>query len=234
MQFEPPLESGRLLQRYKRFLADVALANGEQITIHCPNTGSMKNCLFPGEQVWFSRSDNPKRKYACTWELMQTPTGDLIGINTGRANQLAEEAINAGIITELLGYQQLKREVCYGVERSRIDIHLTQGVEADCFVEVKSATLLEGDRGYFPDAVTQRGQKHLRELMQVVKNGQRAVLLFIVQHTGIKNVAAAAHIDKDYADLLNEAIAAGVEVLAYRSELNCNEFKVTQAVPFIR
>ncbi|KFZ37387.1 XRE family transcriptional regulator [Shewanella mangrovi] len=234
MHFEPPLQRGRLLKRYKRFLADIELADGSVTTIHCPNTGSMKNCLFPGESVWFSSSDNPKRKYPYTWELMQTPSGDLIGINTGRANQLAEEAIRDGIIKELKGYKTLKREVRYGSENSRIDIMLTDGEQPDCYVEVKSATLLEGEHGFFPDAVTERGQKHLRELMSVVNQGQRGVLLFIVQHTGIHDVAAARHIDSAYAELLETALSVGVEVLAYCSELNYNEFKVTRKVPFLR
>ncbi|QSX35540.1 DNA/RNA nuclease SfsA [Shewanella avicenniae] len=234
MHFDPPLQQGRLIKRYKRFLADIELADGSITTIHCPNTGSMKNCLFPGEPVWFSVSDNPKRKYPFTWELMQTSSGELIGINTGRANQLAEEAILQGVITELHGYKRLQREVRYGEENSRIDIKLTEGTQPDCYVEVKSATLLDAGHGYFPDAVTERGQKHLRELMAVVKNGQRGVLLFIVQHTGIKDVAAAKQIDPAYAELLDTAISAGVEVLAYCSELNNNEFRVSNSVPFLR
>ncbi|MGI2258799.1 DNA/RNA nuclease SfsA [Shewanella sp. GXUN23E] len=233
MQFATPLEQGKLLKRYKRFLADIQLPDGSEITIHCPNTGSMKNCLFPGETVWFSRSDNPKRKYACTWELMQTPDGELIGINTGRANALAEEAILAGNIPELTGYAKLAREVKYGEENSRIDILLTDDQKADCYIEIKSCTLKEGDRGYFPDAVTTRGQKHLRELMQMVAEGKRAVLLFIVQHTGINNVSPAAHIDPDYAALFNEAIEAGVEVLAYRCHLNENTSELDCSCPVL-
>ncbi|MFT6131626.1 MAG: sugar fermentation stimulation protein A, partial [Shewanella sp.] len=154
MKFTPELESGVLIKRYKRFLADIMLPNGQEITIHCPNTGSMKNCLFPGEKVWFSSSDNPKRKYAHTWELMQTDQQHYIGINTGRANALAEEAINRQVITELLGYEHLKREVKYGSENSRIDILLTSQNRPECYIEVKSCTLLEDKMGYFPDAVT--------------------------------------------------------------------------------
>jgi len=220
MLFTPKLESGVLLKRYKRFLADIMLANGQEITIHCPNTGSMKNCLFPGEPVWFSTSDNPKRKYAHTWELMQTDQQHLIGINTGRANALAEEAINRQVITELLGYDHLKREVNYGSENSRIDILLTSQNRPECYIEVKSCTLLEGQEGYFPDAVTTRGQKHLRELSHMVALGHRAVLLFVVQHSGITSVKPARHIDPQYADLLEQAVSNGVEVLAYQTELS--------------
>ncbi|OHY52663.1 sugar fermentation stimulation protein SfsA [Shewanella algae] len=234
MEFIPPLQSGILLQRYKRFLADVRLDDGTEITLHCPNTGSMKNCQFPGERVWFSCSDNPKRKYAHTWELMQTPDGDLIGVNTGRANALVEEGIQTGVIKELQGYQNLKREVKYGDENSRIDIFLSEGAEADCYIEVKNTTLLEEGHGYFPDAVTSRGQKHLRELMSVVKSGQRGVLVFLVQHTGIKTVSAAHHIDSKYADLLNEAIDTGVEVLAYATSLSPQGFRVESRLEFVR
>lgn len=220
MQFEPKLETGVLLKRYKRFLADVALPDGQVITIHCPNTGSMKNCLFPGEPVWFSTSDNPKRKYPHTWELMQTDQQHLIGINTGRANALAEEAIKQNVITELQGYDTLKREVKYGSENSRIDILLTSQTLPECYIEVKSCTLLEDQVGYFPDAVTTRGQKHLRELIHMVTMGHRAVLLFVVQHSGISTVKPARHIDPQYADLLEQAVAKGVEVLAYKTELS--------------
>lgn len=227
MQFTPKLEPGILIKRYKRFLADIELPNGQQITIHCPNTGSMKNCLFPGEKVWFSTSDNPKRKYAHTWELMQTDQQHFIGINTGRANALAEEAINRQVIPELLGYENLKREVKYGNENSRIDILLTSQNRPDCYIEVKSCTLLEQQTGYFPDAVTTRGQKHLRELMQMVTLGHRAVLLFVVQHSGITSVKPARHIDPQYADLLQQAVSEGVEVLAYKTALSPLESQIT-------
>lgn len=237
MLFTPPFEQGVLLRRYKRFLTDIRLSDGSEVTIHCPNTGSMKNCLFAGEKVWFSTSDNPKRKYSRTWEQAESDVGHIIGINTGRANQLAEDAIRAGVITELSGYGSLRREVKYGSENSRIDILLsdatdsadttspdstppTTPVKPNCYVEVKSCTLLEGGQGYFPDAVTTRGQKHLRELIEMVAAGHRGVLLFVVQHTGIDSVQAAAHIDPDYSALLTKAHNAGVEVIAYRTEMS--------------
>jgi sugar fermentation stimulation protein A len=234
MQFDPPLERGVLLRRYKRFLADVHLSDGAEVTLHCPNTGSMRNCLFPGEAVWFSLSDNPQRKYSRTWELMATPAGHLIGINTGRANALAEEAIKRGVIAELQGYAHLRREVKYGDENSRIDILLTDESRVDCYIEVKSCTLLEEGKGYFPDAVTTRGQKHLRELMQMVQAGKRAVLLFVVQHTGIETVSPARHIDADYADLLHRAMDAGVEVMAYRAKLSPRGAILYESIPFLR
>ncbi|MFT5789653.1 MAG: sugar fermentation stimulation protein A [Shewanella sp.] len=231
MEFNPVFESGILIQRYKRFLTDITLEDGSEVTIHCPNTGSMRNCLFPDSKVWFSVSDNPKRKYSRTWELAETPDGDMIGINTGRANALAEEAINAGVITELCGYGSLRREVKYGNENSRIDILLEDSDRANCYVEVKSCTLLEHGQGYFPDAVTTRGQKHLRELMEMVQQGHRAVLLFVVQHTAIDSVKAAAHIDPAYAKLLDEAYSAGVEVLAYRAEMSSTAVSLVKSCP---
>lgn len=231
MKFDPSFDSGVLIKRYKRFLTDIRLENGDTVTIHCPNTGSMRNCLFEGEKVWFSVSDNPKRKYSRTWELAQTAAGHIIGINTGRANALAEEAINNGVISELQGYQSLRREVKYGSENSRIDILLEDSNKPNCYIEVKSCTLLEQDQGYFPDAVTTRGQKHLRELMEMVEQGYRAVLLFVVQHTGIKSVKAAAHIDEDYAKLLVEAHKKGVEIIAYSAELSPLEASLVKSCP---
>ncbi|WP_153912315.1 DNA/RNA nuclease SfsA [Shewanella sp. TC10] len=233
MDFTPALQQGTLIKRYKRFLADVRLDDGTEITIHCPNTGSMKNCLFPDEKVWFSTSDNPKRKYPNTWEIAQTTQGHLIGINTGRANALAEEAINAGVITELSGYSSLRREVKYGDENSRIDILLSDDSRPLCYVEIKSCTLLEQTVGYFPDSVTTRGQKHLRELMHMVSLGHRAVLLFVVQHTGINIVQAAEHIDPQYALLLKQAVSSGVEVLAYRAELSAISSTLTRSCKVI-
>lgn len=220
MKYSPPLQQGRLIKRYKRFLTDIQLADGTEITIHCPNTGSMKNCLFPGNKVWYSTSDNPKRKYPNTFELMQNNDGHLIGINTGNANALAEQAINAGVISELTGYDTLAREVKYGTENSRIDILLTSQSSPKCYIEVKSCTLLDNGQGYFPDAVTVRGQKHLRELMAMVQQGHRAVLLFVVQHSGIESVKPAAHIDPKYTELIKQAISEGVEILAYKVNMS--------------
>jgi sugar fermentation stimulation protein A len=240
MQFDPPLKSATLIKRYKRFLADIILPDGEQTTIHCANTGAMTGCATPGDTVWYSQSDNPKRKYPFSWEITATASGDHICVNTIRANQLAVEAIEQQSITELADYQQLQTEVKYGQENSRIDILLHSPNRPDCYIEVKSVTLLEQSeltpglkgQGYFPDAVTKRGQKHLRELMDVAQRGERAVLLFAVLHSGIEKVSPAHHIDADYSFLLKEAIEAGVEVLCYKAELNQHEIKLTSAVPF--
>lgn len=162
MLFTPPLRSAVLIKRYKRFLADVVTPDGRELTLHCPNTGAMTGCATPGDTVWYSTSDNLKRKYAHTWELTETQQGATICVNTLRANTLAKEAILAGNISELSGYNTLKSEVKYGEENSRIDIMLQAEERQNCYIEVKSVTLAEQESGYFPDAVTERGQKHLR------------------------------------------------------------------------
>jgi len=212
------LQNATLLKRYKRFLADIELPGGEQTTIHCANTGAMTGCADPGNTVWYSQSDNLKRKYPFSWELSQTKAQDIICVNTIRANQLVEEALLAGKISELADYRELKREVKYGSENSKIDFFLSSPGKADTYIEVKSVTLLDQGQGYFPDAVTTRGQKHLRELTELAQTGKRAVLFFAVLHSGIDSVKAASHIDPLYGKLLTEAINAGVEVLAYKAD----------------
>ncbi len=232
MQFEPRLEQGRLLKRYKRFLADIETASGELLTIHCPNTGSMFNCMQEGGTVWFSRSNDPKRKLPGTWELSATPQGRLACVNTGRANALVEEALHAGVITELAGFTGLRREVPYGEERSRIDFRLDYPNGA-AFVEVKSVTLGFADSNVaaFPDAVTARGAKHLRELATLARNGVRAVQLYCVNLSGIEAVRPAAEIDPAYAQGLREAVAAGVEVLAYGVEISPQDIRLVRKLP---
>ncbi|MGL5997749.1 MAG: DNA/RNA nuclease SfsA [Pseudomonas proteolytica] len=224
MRFNPPLEEGRLIRRYKRFLADIETATGELLTIHCPNTGSMFNCMVEGGPVWFSRSNDPKRKLPGTWEIAQTPQGRLACVNTARANQLVEEALNAGVITELNGFTALKREVPYGQEKSRIDFRLDYPGGA-AYVEVKSVTLgFDGTSiAAFPDAVTQRGAKHLRELAHLARSGVRAVQLYCVNLSGIDGVRPAVEIDAGYAVALREAKAAGVEVLAYGVQVSAQQ-----------
>jgi sugar fermentation stimulation protein A len=225
---ELQLNSATLIKRYKRFLADVILSDGTITTIHVANTGAMTGCAEPEDTIWYSTSDNPKRKYPYSWELTQTSKNHFICVNTMRANQLAEDAIIDGTITELQGFDKLQREVKYGEENSKIDILLTKinsnnscsKQESKTYVEVKSVTLLEDGQGYFPDTVTTRGQKHLRELMSIVKNGDRAVLLFTVLHSGINCFKPAKHIDKKYAELLKQAVSSGVEVLIYKAKIN--------------
>ena len=231
------LQSARLIKRYKRFLADIELPNGEETTIHCANTGAMKGCAEPDDTVWYSTSTNAKRKYPFSWEINQTQNNHFICVNTLRANQLVEEALNKGVISELSDFDELKREVKYGNENSRVDFLANYNNAADTYIEVKSVTLLDNGHGYFPDAVTTRGQKHLRELMDMVAQGHRAVLLFAILHSGINAISAASHIDPTYAKLLMEAKAAGVEIIAYKAGFTLVDgeldFNLIEKVPFI-
>jgi len=233
-----------LLKRYKRFLADIRLPDGTELTIHCPNTGSMKNCMLPESPCWYSISESKTRKYPQTLEVVSTPGGHLAGINTARTNQLVEQALSEQVIVELRGYQTLRREVVYGSENSRIDFLLNDkellSQHSDdarlCYLEVKNVTLMEAEgEGYFPDAVSERGSKHLRELMAMVEQGYRAVLLFCVQHTGIQSVRAAAHIDPVYAATLHAARAIGVEVIAYSARIQPeqNIIKLDRCLPVL-
>ena len=232
----PELIGGELIQRYKRFLADVRLADDSTLTVHCPNTGAMTGCAEPGFEVFLSLSDNPKRKYPHTWELAKNNLGHWICIHSAKANQLVKEAIESGVVVELQGYQQLKTEVKYGEENSRIDLHLSSDNGEQCFVEVKCVTLLHEPStglGIFPDAVSERGRKHLRELITVKQQGHRAVLFFCVQHTGIQQVAPADAIDAQYGDLFREAIAAGVQVIAYAAHIDAQSISLQQVLPVI-
>jgi len=233
MKISPAFEEAIFIKRYKRFFADIELSDGSELTIHCANTGSMKNCLSPGQLCWFSRSDNPKRKLPGTLEVITTTGGRLAGVNTARPNKLVVEAIESGVISELQGYDTLRTEVRYGEENSRIDILLEEG-ESQCFIEVKSVTLeAQGKQARFPDAVTSRGAKHLRELMHVVEQGQRGVLVFCVQLSDIEEVCAAEDIDPLYTQTLAEAIAAGVEVLVYGCRLSVDEIVIDRKLTFL-
>lgn len=240
MIFSPPLQPATLIKRYKRFLADVTLPDGEVKTMHCANTGAMTGCADSGNQVWYSTSDNPKRKYPNSWELSVNPQGDRICINTAKANALVVEALQQQKVSQLQGYDTLRTEVKYGKENSRIDVLLQDKHNAslpDCYIEVKSVTLLQPEhgagRGFFPDAVTTRGQKHLRELIEMVESGHRAVLFFAVLHTGIENVATAHHIDADYSQLLMQAKEAGVEVICYKADISPQQMELSAAIEFI-
>lgn len=234
MQHSSPLTKGRLIKRYKRFLADVETQSGEVITIHCPNTGAMTGCAEPGYTVYYSTSDNPKRKYPNTFELAQNHLGHLIGINTTRANHVVKEAILNGLIPSLNDYAELKTEVKYGNENSRIDILLTDdnsitsnksinNKKPVCYIEVKSTTLLLDEKnglGAFPDAVTTRGQKHIRELVEMIQQGHRGVLVFLVQHTGIESVKVADTVDAKYAEELKKAFLAGLEIIVLHTKID--------------
>lgn len=218
----PELVEGRLLRRRNRFVAEVQLPTGV-VEAHCPNTGSMLGCREPGSRVWLSPAGNPKRKLAWTWELVEAD-GVLVGIHTGRGNALVREAIENGVVPELAGYDHIRAEVPYGAN-SRIDLLLEGGGERPpCYVEVKNVTAGAADGiGWFPDAVTTRGTKHLREMMAVVASGRRAMLCFCVQRGDVAQVRPADHIDPVYGRTLREALTAGVEACALRARVEVDE-----------
>lgn len=229
MQFQPLLE-GRLLRRYKRFLADVELPGGAVLTVHCPNTGAMTGCVEEGAAVWLSQSADPKRKYAHTWELVATGRG-MACIHSALANKVVREAFAEGRIPGFSGYPDLRGEVKYGAN-SRADL-LLSGPSGRVFVEVKSVTLCgDGGQGLFPDAVSERGRKHLLELQQILDAETRSVLLFCVFHAGINRVSAAGEIDPAYREALASAQAAGVEVLAWRAAVSPAGLVLEQPLPF--
>ena len=228
MKLPQPLASGLLLRRYKRFLADVEMSDGSVVTAHCPNSGSMLGCAAPGSPVLLSRSGNLSRKYPHTWELVHADDC-WIGINTSLPNHLVREGIEQGIVSELLGYKLIRQEVCYGSERSRIDMLLEE--PGLCYVEVKNVTLVENGIARFPDAATTRGQKHLRELMAMVDGGARAVNFFVVQHANATAVTPADAIDPVYGRLLRQAAKAGVELLAYQASVTPEKIILCRSIP---
>ncbi|HQW39359.1 MAG TPA: DNA/RNA nuclease SfsA [Usitatibacteraceae bacterium] len=237
MKFAQALVPGRLVRRYKRFLADVELEGGGLVTAACPNTGSMLGCCEPGSRVWLSGSDSPTRKYRHTWELVEARPpgrgpGVMVGINTGLPNRLVAEAIEAGVIAELGGYAALRREVPFGEERSRIDLVLESPSRPACFVEVKNVTAaVEAGVALFPDAVSARGTKHLRELVRLKAQGLRPVLVFCVQRGDVDEVRPADAIDPLYGATLREAVAAGVEVMAWRAKVTTREITLGTRIP---
>ena len=220
MEFEAPLREVRLLRRYRRFLADVEDEHGRQWTVHCPNTGSMLGCAEPGSRIWLSRSDRPGRKYADTWELVEAAEGVLVGVHTGRANALVAEAIDAGCLPGLDGYRRRRREAAVPGAPMRADWLLEghERGEPPCFLEVKNVTAAVAADGValFPDAVTERGRRHLAVLAERAAAGGRAALVFCVQRADVTEVRPAASIDPRYAEALRAAAEAGVAIRAVR------------------
>jgi len=230
MQYKTPLISGKLIKRYKRFLADIELESGEIITAHCPNSGSMKSCQTPGWNVKLSYHDKPTRKYKHTWEMVHNGFC-WIGINTGIPNQIVEEAIKSDKIEKLKGYSEIKREVRYG-KNSRIDIFLKNDKQT-CYTEVKNVTLVEEDGFYsFPDSITERGRKHLYELIDMVNQGHRAVMFYVIQRSDGTTFKPAAHIDPAYAESLKEAHGKGVEILVYQAEVSPGSIVLKNEIPW--
>ena len=231
MQFEVPLQPALLIRRYQRFLADVELPEGARMTVHVPNTGSLLGCVGPGLPVWLSDSGNPTRRYRHTWEQVQVGSAR-VGINTHLANRLVGEALDEGLLPELQGYGTRRREVAYGGEGSRIDWLLTEPGLPDCYLEVKNVTAaVEKGVALFPDAVSTRATKHLRELVGMVRAGHRAVLVFCVQRDDVEQVQPADAIDPAYGVALRSALAAGVEVLACGATLDEHAIRLTRRIP---
>lgn len=229
MKFEKKLVHGRLIKRYKRFLTDVILEDGHQVTAHCTNSGSMKSCLEEGAEVYLSPVDDPKRKTRYTWEMIRIE-GDWVGINTSRPNALAFHWLEEGLIPGLEGIRDLKREVSW--EDSRFDIY-GEGPENSCFIEVKNVTLREGKRALFPDAVTTRGRKHLNTLIRVKKKGMRAIMLYVVQRMDVSSFSPAREIDPDYAKTLDEAIRKGVEIFVAQARVSPEEITFHRMLPYV-
>lgn len=228
MRFEHPLKRGILLKRYKRFLADIRLPDGSEITAHCPNSGSMRSCSEPGSQVCYSRSENPGRKYPHTLEMVYNGK-NWIGINTSRTNAIVVEALEKGRIKELTQFTAIRREVKTS-PHSRLDLMIEKDGK-QTFIEIKNCSLVEKGCALFPDAVTSRGTKHLHELSRLVSLGHRGVILFLIQRQDCDRFAAAATIDPLYAATLAEVYRAGVEILAYQAEVTPESVEVITSFP---
>ena len=230
MKFDPPLTQARLERRYKRFFADVCLADNTVVTVHCPNPGSMMGLAQPGWRVWLSRHSNPKRKLPWSWEVVETDTGVLVGVHTSRANDLVHEALLERNIRELSGFRNIEREVRVS-EKSRVDFLLT---EPKTYVEVKSVTLSRSSGlAEFPDAKTMRGVRHLKELSNLVAQGHRAVMLYVVQREDCEIFAFAEDIDPAYSNAMKEGVRAGVEILCYKCAISTTGIRVLRKIPVV-
>lgn len=233
MQFGAPLIPGKLIKRYKRFLADVILDTGESVIAACPNTGAMLGLTTPGSRVWLSRSGNPSRKYPHTWELVEVAGKGLIGVNTGLPNRIAAEAIAAGLVPDLAGYATRRSEVKYG-RNSRIDILLEGDGRPPCYVEVKNTHLFrKAGMVEFPDCVTERGRKHLHELADMVRAGSRAAMLYLVQADFPEACGLAADLDPDYVKAFVTARKAGVEAFALCCNVTTTQITAARAIPVL-
>jgi sugar fermentation stimulation protein A len=236
MRFPSPLVRGTLIQRYKRFLADVRLDDGRLITATCPNTGSMMGLVAPGSVVWLSETDSPTRKYRFTWELVEADLGKgptLVGINTNHPNKLVAEAVAARRIKHLAGYPEARREVKYG-KNSRIDLLLQCADKGLCYVEVKNVHFSRRDGlAEFPDSVTERGAKHLAEMSDMVRQGHRAVMVYLIQRGDAKKLAFARDIDPAYGAAFDLAAAAGVEAIALRCRMSTEQIVADKPVPIV-
>jgi sugar fermentation stimulation protein A len=225
----PQLIKGVLVKRYKRFLADVILEDGETVTAHCPNSGRMTGCSQPGRPVFLSHHDNPKRKLKYTWELIDMPTS-LVGVNTLMPNRLVAHCLRNGDLPGLDGYSEVKTEVRIGA-RTRLDIMLSRPTGRPCYVEIKNCTLVEAGTAMFPDAPTARGRKHLEELARLRSTGARAIIFYLIQRCDARAFAPAAFIDPEYAGLLRDVVTAGVEVMAFDVKMDLSRIALGRSIP---
>jgi sugar fermentation stimulation protein A len=229
MRFTSPLVHATLIKRYKRFLADVRLLNGQITTVHCPNTGTMLSCSTPGSRVCLSRSDNPQRKYPFTLEMVED-NATWVGVNTARTNKLVVEALNKGLIAEFQEIIRVKTEVKTSAH-TRLDLEVMQE-NTSTYIEVKNCSLAVERCAMFPDAVTARGTKHLRELIRLRGEGLKTCIFFLVQRTDADRFAPASHIDLTYSETLSQAAAEGVKILVYQAEVSPQGIDIIQPLPF--
>lgn len=231
MKIDPPLAKAMLIRRYKRFLADLETADGKRLTVHCPNTGAMAGCAEPGSEAWYSTSDNPKRKYPHTLEVVVSANGR-VGVNTARANQLVAESLGSGALAPFAAMKLIRAEAVIPDESGRFDFLLEDAAGSPCWVEVKNMTLCdETGRGSFPDAVSERALKHVNALVRRVEAGERAALVFCAQHTGVLRATLADEIHPAYGSAVRAAARAGVEVLAVGCRIDRDEIEVDSALP---
>ena len=234
MRFPSGLIEGQLVRRYKRFLADIELGTGETVTAHCANPGSMMGLAAPGSRVWLSRATNPKRKLAFSWELIEVDLGcgpALVGINTSSPNGAVAAAIARGLIPELEGYAEMRREVRYA-GNSRIDILLEDAARPPCYVEIKNVHLMRhAGLAEFPDSVTVRGAKHLKALAGMAATGARAVMVYFVQRGDASSFTLAHDIDPGYAAAFDAARSSGVEAIAVASTVSLEGLSLPRAIP---
>ncbi|MEL7211490.1 MAG: DNA/RNA nuclease SfsA [Pseudomonadota bacterium] len=233
MRFQTPLVPGRLIRRYNRFLSDIRLNSGEVVKAHCPNPGAMLGLKDEGLRVWLEPNDDPKKKLKYGWRLVEFENGHWAGIDTGVPNRVVKEALEAGQIAEVADYKTVRAEVKYGAN-SRVDFLLTQDGLPDAYIEVKNVHLLrDDDWAEFPDSVTARGAKHLVELSEMVAQGHRAVMLYLVQRTDCGRLKMAADLDPKYADAFAKAHAAGVEMICYDTTISTDGVQIAHPLPVV-
>lgn len=233
IHYQSKLEAATLKRRYKRFLADVVNASGKEFTVHCPNTGAMTGCGSAGDRIWLSTSDNPKRKYAHTWELTENSAGDLICVNTQQANRLVADSLSTGLLKDHFNVASLRPEQSFPNGHGRADFLVSTSNDQSIYIEVKSCTLLDSGLGKFPDTTSARALKHVSALVDATRDGHRSVMIFVAMHTGIQRVSPAFDIDPKYSAALVQAKKDGVEVLAVSCNISTQEMSLDGFIPVL-